>query len=447
MAYQMNVDYKSLIDKEMAKGLNKDQSQINRLQQARAEKMAANPDKLNQWGITPQKELTAGNQLQNLGLRDYMNQGGITGDKKYELGNIGSTPTINGIAVDPSVYGMQLVNDRWVGTKDQLNNLLQPFNEQMSAQAVPEATAANKYSQILDSQLQNFLQGDYDPANDPVYQNYMGAATKQIQDQVIKEMNRRGIMSSSLTGDKIANLVAQQGALVMPEFADRYRQNLMDKYGVARELEESQYGRGQDEFMNRLAREGFDLEKEQTYWERDFANNQFDWNKTMDQVGVTQEGLRYGFEMAKFEYDKYANEPVRQAQVIQNKMSLIDLNNLSSEWEKKLAQMDADLNATNVSVEERKKNIEIANAELDKILNEQIYDETTYDLKYAKNIMDKSGIIKKGTSTIDDKKLIDFYNELERLQDIGVSDNVLFQLANSYTNVDLNKVYKMFGGD
>jgi len=392
--YNLNTDYQALINAEKAKGAAASQTDIDKWTAARQTKIADNPSMQSQWKLSNLAE-SQKSTLATPTFREYITGGGLTGDKKYELSNIGSTPTINGIAVDPKAYGMQLVNGSWTGTQDQYNNLLAPLdklnaNQATSKQSLVPTTQDTPYSSALNDQLMRLM--SYTPFN---YDSTQDAALKTAQTQAsntaIEAVQKAAARRNMLYSDSTNNAAAQAAAQAAINLVPTYRQQALDQYntnlGAEQQklsnlqlLDETRYGRGQDTFANKVVEAGLtgnwgdlrtmdgsniDMAKEQQSWNQMYQNKTFDYQKTRDTVSDLQFGQQYQLELDNFLWNKSANNPNVQRQILENKVLDTELDYLAPAKQAELAKLWQDVEAGKISMDTAKKNIEALQAEIE----------------------------------------------------------------------------------
>lgn len=152
-------------------------------------------------------------QTQQLSLFQYGSQLGA----KFGLDPLGRL-VVNGIGVDPRLFGLQNVDGQWTGTKEQIDKFLSMVPGNKSAMARDEAFGRyqgavaqpfnpvnqNKALSIAEAARNKTFQYDYN--NDPVFKATVDYGTNKV----IEEMNRRGIANSSMTKENVMRMVADK---------------------------------------------------------------------------------------------------------------------------------------------------------------------------------------------------------------------------------------------
>jgi hypothetical protein len=185
-------------------------------------------------------------------LGDYAKSKGLSVGWTPETG-----PTINGNKIDTT--GLQLVNNHWQGTQEQIDRLLSPYvytspnqgridQAQSSYEDWLKTPYASQYAPMIQGLVQQILgrQFNYNPANDAQFQQ----ASKELTRNVLETMNARGILNSTVTENQVQQGVAD----LMPQYQQIARQNfmnegqlLMSQVDMLTGLDQTAYGRYQDE--------------------------------------------------------------------------------------------------------------------------------------------------------------------------------------------------------
>ena len=191
-----------------------------------------------------------------VGLREAATQKGLNVTWDPKLGAM-----INGTPVNTS--GLSMQNDSYMGTQDQINQILSPYVAPQIGENAQVQGALSDYQQWasqpyvsqwapeIEAKVKEILSRtfDYDPANDQQFQ----VASQELTRNVMETMASRGILNSSMTENQVqqgvSRLLPQYQQIARQEFQDEGKL-LMSQVDMLLGVDETGYNRYQDEGQN-----------------------------------------------------------------------------------------------------------------------------------------------------------------------------------------------------
>ncbi len=189
-----------------------------------------------------------------LGIRKYLT------DRGYKDSEIGYDPKRSSVLLKGKdfFHATPQSDNHTYGTADQLDAALGRYRnnglQDQTFQSLSNLQSRAAQTPFVFQAPQPF---SYDPETDPQYQAALRTATQNAQsasNQNMAEMNRRGILDSTITSDRGARIQQQElGKVtdqVLPQLlAQKYRQ-YVDNANRDFQVQQANYGAGQDQFRN-----------------------------------------------------------------------------------------------------------------------------------------------------------------------------------------------------
>lgn len=171
-----------------------------------------------------------------VGVRDYLTNQGIGG---IGFDNNSKSVSFNGGSINPS----QIINGTSYASQGDLDNAILRARSNQNVKKVDDLLG--KYEAAINQPVAT-PQFNYDPESDPVYQAALRRAQANAQSatgNAMAEMNRRGLLNSTIMGDRAAQI--QQGEFgrvsdeILPRLIEqayaRHRDTVGDEYTQRRD--------------------------------------------------------------------------------------------------------------------------------------------------------------------------------------------------------------------
>lgn len=160
-----------------------------------------------------------------------------------------------------------------------------------------------QYADLFD-QLNNYAPFEYDPAVDPLYQNYKKQYTREGQRAMQDTMGQYAAMTGGLPSTAAMTAASQANDYYMAQMADKIPElyqlaygmyvddynRLADRYGMAYQQFNddlanewkglyNKQDRDQQDWSNRMAEDEYNYQKTLDAWDQDYKNRLFNWDQ------------------------------------------------------------------------------------------------------------------------------------------------------------------------
>lgn len=167
-----------------------------------------------------------------------------------EIGFRGSTPSIDGTMINPEQYGLQNIGGNWYGQTAQLAQIQDSLKKPEPVQP-SQSISDNPYKSPYTEQLQNLtsqLLGGYDPTKDTSLQS----AQNQAMEAVKQSMGK----TNMLYGSDTAKRMQDEAQKLVPEYEQLNQQRTLNQLQALQGLEQQDMSKYQQGFENVLAESG-----------------------------------------------------------------------------------------------------------------------------------------------------------------------------------------------
>jgi hypothetical protein len=176
-----------------------------------------------------------------------------------DIGYRGSTPSINGQMIEPEKAGLQNIDGNWYGTTAQLAQIqkeLEPLTKvEQPSQSIADNPYQTQYGNELKELTKQLLTGDkfsYDPNKD--------TSLQAAQNETMEAVKRAAAKSNMLYSDDTARRMTEEAGKLAPQYEqlarDRFesdRNNRYNQLSAIQALEEQNRQQYQQGFENTLA--------------------------------------------------------------------------------------------------------------------------------------------------------------------------------------------------
>lgn len=298
-----------------------------------------------------------GMMAKQVGIRDFLKQQGINNigwDNQRKQATVGGKPLNVNTTIDS--------NNRSFANQDELMSAIQRIRQNQTQQTtgqptqptlpVQNAQPSNYQSNVADiiSSLQQRMnqpipQFNYNPFQDEQYINALSTANRNAQqasNQNLAEMNRRGILNSTITSDRGARIQQQElgrvTSEVLPQLINqayqRYlneqnlqQQQLQNLAGLADQMQgydqqawqnRFNYGQAIGQFNNgqrTLEAQRLDMQRQGQQFDQDMAREQIAYQRARDQIADQRYQREFDEDVRRFGLQFAMDKAYREGQL------------------------------------------------------------------------------------------------------------------------------------